>query len=148
MSSASEFPLELSLAFPARVVHGDIAPHQCEECAAIRAALSGRTWTEVPDSFAEEFSGSLPLLTEEAYNAYLPVWLRAALANPSGDAATMLLINLANDPPATSFNMRQARTVIEVARSVVKQSYWGPEDEGNIANLKAIEVGWSNPSEA
>ena len=120
------------------------APHQCEDCATIRSALSGLAWTEVPDSFAEEFSDSLPLLTEEAYNAYLPVWLRAALANPSGDAATMLLISLANHPPTTFFNRRQVQTVIKVARSVVAQSCWGWKDEGNIADLKAIEVAWGN----
>ena len=103
---------------------------------------------EVPDSFAEEFSGSLPLLTEEAYSTYLPVWLRAALANPSGDAAAMLLINLADNPPILNFSPEQAQTVIEVARAVVGQNYWGPEDEGNAANLKAIEAAWSHPSEA
>ena len=135
-------------AFPARVVEGPIAPHECDECAAIRAALTGRTWIEVPDSVAEEFSGSLPLLTEDAYNAYLPVWLRAALNDSSCEAASMLLINLADEPPTTKFSREQARTILLVARTVVQQNYWGPEDEGNLINLRAIEAAWGAESAA
>ena len=142
MPTATEFE-DLLAVFPARVVSGPVAPHECEECATIRATLTGRTWRDVADSFAEEFSGSLPLLTEDAYHAYLPVWLRAALTEPSGEAASMLLINLADNPPKTHFNQQQADAVIQVARSVVRRSYWGPEDEGNAASLKAIEATWS-----
>lgn len=95
MSAAAFQVLEqLQAAFPRRAVAGVITPHDCDECSAMRERLEGKTWDEVPDKFANDFAGCLPLLSPEAYNAYLPIWLRAAVSNPDGEAASMIAINL------------------------------------------------------
>jgi len=130
------------MAFPARVVAGVITPHECPECDAIRKALSEKTWADIPDEFAEEFSGSLPLLSPDAYNAYLPIWLRCAVRNPCGDAAAMVLINVAADPHTEGFTASQAAAIIDVARCVTSTNDWGVDDEGNIESLAEIEAFW------
>lgn len=141
-STAAQLLRDLHEAFPQRVVGGVITPHECEECAAVRAGLSGRAWGEVPNEFAEEFSGSLPLLSPEAYNAYLPVWLRAAVESPSGEAATMVPINLSSEPSHQGFTPAQARTLIAVVEFIAQNSFWGPEDESNLAHLAAVRAEW------
>lgn len=133
----------LTAAFPARLAPGVITPHECPECDAIRKCLSQKTWHDVPDEFAEEFSGSLPLLSPEAYHAYLPIWLRCALRNPDGAAAAMVLINLADSPYTTGFTATQAAVILEVARVVTRSNHWGPDDEGNAERLPAVEAFWT-----
>jgi hypothetical protein len=141
-SSATQILRDLHDAFPQRVVEGVITPHECEECAAIRAALSGHAWGEVPSEFAEEFSGSLPLLSPEAYNAYLPVWLRAAVESPRGEAATMVPINLSNEPSHEGFTPTQARALVAVVEFIAENSFWGAEDESNVKHLAAVKAEW------
>ena len=130
-------------AFPPRVVLGVITPHECEECAAIRQALEGRTWHEISPSFAEEFSGSLPLLSPDAYNAFLPVWLRAAIEKPDGEAAAMVSINLGNEPSKFAFTPSQALALVAAVEHVAATNGWGAEDEGNIEHLAAVRAYWS-----
>ena len=130
-------------AFPSHAVTGVIAPHECEECSALRERLSQSGWESIPDSFVEEYSGSLPLLSPEAYNAYLPAWLRAAVRNPDGGVVGILLTNLADEPPMLHFTAAQAATILDVARFVVHNNYWGPDDPVNITSLSAVERVWS-----
>lgn len=141
-STSAQILRDLREAFPGRVVKGVITPHECEECAAIRAALSGRTWNEVPNDFAEECSGSLPLLSPDAYNAYLPIWLRAAVESPHGEAATMVPINLSSEPSHEGFTPAQARVLIAVAEFIAENSLWGPDDESNLEHRAAVKAEW------
>ena len=134
----------LNAAFPQRIVEGVITPHECEECSAIRSTLAGRTWGEVPNEFAEEFSGSLPLLSPDAYNAYLPIWLRAAVEVPAGEAATMVPINLSNEPSRDGFTSAQARALVAVAEFLAANNYWGPEDPSNAEHLAAVKAMWED----
>jgi hypothetical protein len=110
MPSSSDFvEQQLREAFPARTVTGVITPHECPECDAMRQRLTRATWADVPDEFAEEFADSLPLLSPDAYNAFLPIWLRCAARNPSGEAAIMVLINVADEPHTEGFTPLQGR---------------------------------------
>lgn len=143
MGNAEHADQQLTEAFPARVPTGVITPHECPECDAIRKSLEGQSWREVPEAFAEEFSGSLPLLSPDAYNAYLPIWLRCALRNPDGAAAAMVLINLADDPHTTGFTPTQAAAILEVARAVTRSNHWGSDDEVNVERLAAVEAFWA-----
>ena len=133
----------LYAAFPPRVVLGVITPHECEECAAIRQSLEGRTWHEISNAFAEEFSGSLPLLSPEAYNAFLPVWLRAAVEQPDSLAAAMVSINLGNEPSKFAFTPSQASALIAAVEFVAANNLWGAADEGNVEHLAAVRAQWS-----
>ena len=92
---------------------------------------------------AEEFSGSLPLLSPDAYNAYLPVWLRAAIHNPDGEAAAMVAINLSSEPSQEGFTSAQAETLVAAVEYVASKSIWGPDDEANLEHLAAARAIWS-----
>lgn len=128
--------------FPRRVAQGIIAPHECEECSATRLGLSGRSWDEVPNDFAEEFSGSLPLLSPDAYHAYLPVWLRAAVENPNGEAASMVAINLSDKPSKEGFSHAQARVLIAVVEFIASHNVWGADDPSNMERVAAVKATW------
>jgi hypothetical protein len=134
---------DLLFNFPQRLVSGVIAPHECEECSTLRQHLAPRTWSEVSDGFTEQYSGSLPLLSPDAYNAYLPAWLRAALHKPDGNVAGIILINLADEPPMEHFTQGQARALIRAARLLVTINPWGLGDPANVERLAEVERVWS-----
>ena len=75
MHSAQVLEKMLLDVFPQRIVEGPIAPHDCEECLALREQLTGITWLDVPGQFVLANDGALPLLSPEAYLAYLPALL-------------------------------------------------------------------------
>jgi hypothetical protein len=136
---------ELRTAFPQRVVVGVITPHECKECDAIRTRLAGKSWDDIPDEFAEEFSGSLPLLSLDAYNAFLPIWLRAAVNNPNGEAANMVVINLSSKPSHYGFTSVQANTIIAACEFIVSNNYWaGIDPDDSAATIARIKSEWCN----
>jgi hypothetical protein len=146
MLDAPALEARLHAAFPERVVLGTIAPHECEECDALRQQLEHITWSAVPSEFLKSNEGALPLLSQEAYVAFLPAWLRQALREPDGEVASMLLINLRHEPQVSGFTAEQASVIIAVARFVATSNYWGPDDPVNIESLAAIEVAWHAPA--
>ena len=135
---------ELCESFPPRVVEGVITPHECNECIAIRQTLEGHSWQEIPNTFAEEFSGSLPLLSPDAYNAYLPIWLRAAVEHPDGEAAAMVPINLSDKPSKIGFTPSQCRALIAVVEFVANHNWCGADDPDNLRYVAAVRAEWSS----
>ncbi len=77
-----------------------IALHECEECAELRTAFAGITWTAVPDSLIELHPNSLPLFAPAAFAYYLPAYLLYALDHFSPDAlaSEMTVYSVAPDP--------------------------------------------------
>src|SRR5687768_10977159 len=128
MPDTSKLEARLCAAFPERIVLGTIAPHQCEECNALRLQLQRITWSAVPSEFVKSNEGALPLLSQEAYVAFLPAWLRQALREPAGEVASMLLVNLRHEPQTSGFTAEQASVIVEVARFIATTNYWGPDD--------------------
>jgi len=57
----------------------DIAPHQCEECEAVRQAFSGHTPWSLPRATIHEHFADLALLSSTAYRYFLPAYLYLAL---------------------------------------------------------------------
>lgn len=141
-TEAEQLLMELRTAFPERVPTGIVAPHECEECRSIRRALADKTWSEVPDAFTEEFCDSLPLLTPDAYHAYLPVWLRVALLDPDSEAAQMLIINLSDKPPVFSFNASQSRFIVAAVKYIANSNEFGANDSGNAEDVEAVNAIW------
>jgi hypothetical protein len=133
----------LKSAFPQRVVQGVITPHDCEECSALRLRLAGRSWNEIPNEVVEEFADGLPLLSPDAYNAYLPVWLRSAIENPDGDAAGMVPINLSSQQSKEGFTPAQARVLIAVVEFIANHCIFGAGDPVNIEKIAQVKATWS-----
>jgi hypothetical protein len=146
MPSTLFLEAEIRLAFQAQVVLGVITPHECEECLAIRVQLQSTPWSELPAEFVEANAGSLPLLSQEAYVAYIAAWLLQAIREPSEEVASMLLTNLSFEPQTTGFSLMQRKVIIKVAEHVVAESYWGPNDPSNIESLAAIHSAWQAPA--
>jgi hypothetical protein len=132
--------------FPRRVVEGQTAPHDCPECLTLRGQLSGVTWPEVPSDFIRDRPDALPLLSHEAYLAFLPAWLRVGAVEPDGEVAGMLLVNLGYNPDTAGFTADQRAAVVEVARHIIRDGFWGPDDPDNVKAMAAIERIWSEGS--
>ena len=129
--------------FRRTIVDGPVAPHDCPECQELRGQLTGITWLDVPPEFVRDHPDVLPLLSPEAYLAFLPAWLRQSALEPEGEVADMLLVNLACDPDPTGFTLEQRDAVVEVARFIVQNDCWGSEDSVNVKSLVAIERAWA-----
>jgi hypothetical protein len=76
----------IQAAFPPTVFQGAVTPADEEQWAEeidddldLRDNLRGRTWKEVPDEIIDRQAGGLPLLTPEAFAAFLPAWLVRSL---------------------------------------------------------------------
>jgi len=128
--------------FPAVIVDERAAPHECLECDEISRAVADRAWREVPREFVADNCDVLPLLSQKAYGAYLAAWLAEGVREPDQGVASMVLINLANDPPESDFSDQQAATIIRVAKFIAETSYWGSDDPETQKSLEKIEKVW------
>ena len=141
MSPSASIENVLYKAFPPRVVGGKVAPHECEECDALNKQLVGITWPDVPPDFAAENDGALTLLTDEAYVAFLPAWLRCAVLDPDGPVASMIPIILESARVRDAFTDEQAAAIVDVIRFTTSESAFGSDDEVNaehFANISRI----------
>ena len=129
-------------AFPQCVVEGTLAPHDCEECNALKEQLTGATWSQVPADFIRANDDVLPLLSPEAYSAFLPAWLRLSVQEPDGPSAAMLLVNL-QSADTSRFTSRQATAIVEVAQYITVHSAFGPADPVNTESLARSRLAWS-----
>jgi len=83
---AEDIQRKIKRAFPEAIFSGPITsvdglPNQeLDEQQALFSALRGRKWSEVPGSIIEGNPNGLVLLTDDAFQAFLPAWLIGALA--------------------------------------------------------------------
>ena len=134
---------ELRRVFPNNVFAGPATQHNCAECLEIRAHLDGRDWQSIPREFVANNCDILPLLSQDAYVAFLAAWLREAMLEPDGGVAAMVMVNLHSSPPVARFMAIQAQVVVAAARLIATLSVWGEGDESNRANVEAIERAWA-----
>ena len=74
--SLDEFRDRLVQTFPPRPFCGLVSTHdECDDGIELRRELPGKRWDEVPGTFIDDNSLSLPLLKERALVAFLPAWL-------------------------------------------------------------------------
>jgi hypothetical protein len=142
MLTSSEIENLLLHAFPQRTVDGEIALHDCEECTALRAELTGVTWVEIPTDFIHSNDGALPLLSRQAYIAFLPAWLRVGLREPDGPNAGMLLVNL-READTNGFTPQQAHAIVEFVAFITSHNIFGPQDPVNSQSLAMVRQLWS-----
>jgi hypothetical protein len=74
-------------AFPQSVFSGAITgvdgrtDEELDEEQALYNALHGRKWSDIEGSFVSSYPDGISLLTDQAFAAFLPAWLVAALDN-------------------------------------------------------------------
>jgi hypothetical protein len=129
--------------FRRTIVGGPVASHDRPECQQLRSQITGIAWLDVPPEFIRDHPDVLPLLSPDAYLAFLPAWLRQGVLEPEGEVADVLLVNLACDPDPTGFTLKQRDAVVDVARFIVQKNGRGPEDPENVKSLVAIERAWA-----
>jgi hypothetical protein len=92
---------KIRAAFPDVVFAGRITPvdgdthEDFDEEWALYGALHGKKWSEVPQSFIKSYADTIPLLTEEAFEAFFAAWLSAAL--DIHEVRKVLVYPLSND---------------------------------------------------
>jgi hypothetical protein len=70
-------------AFPAVLPQQPVTACGCDECRDVRANLGRLRWNEVLPLAIDNQFGSLPLLTDDAFQALLPAYLFRALCDVS-----------------------------------------------------------------
>lgn len=133
---------ELQRVFPPIVVPGRAAPHVCSECDEISQALADRAWTEIPRDFLLRNPDVLPLLSEDAYVAYLPAWLREGLLSPDEGVAASLIVNLHSTPPVARFTSEQARVILALAKAMLAANMWPDDDPTDLESIDSVEQTW------
>ena len=73
----------ITAAFPPTLPTQPVTKCDCDECQQICANLGYLRWVDVLPPAAEKSFGALPLLTDEAFHALLPVFLFRALEDIS-----------------------------------------------------------------
>ena len=145
MRTAESLIEQLLRVFPQRQIDGPAAPHGCEECTAISAVLDSSTWPDLTSEFLETNAGALPLLTQDAYRAFLAAWLREGVLQPDSEVAAMVLINLGSEPDTTGFTRAEAGAIIDAAKYIGRSNFWGCRDDPmNAERVAAVEQVWSH----
>ena len=142
MDAQAHLLQELQRVFPPIVVPGRAAPHVCPECDEISQALANRAWTEIPRDFLFRNPDVLPLLSEDAYVAYLPAWLREGLLSPDEGVAASLIVNLHSTPPVARFTSEQARVILVLAKTLLAANMWPDDDPTDLESIDAVERTW------
>ena len=96
--SISELIESMRRSFPAMRYTGKVTPHDgewlpeltedtaiLEDDKLLYDGLNGRRWTEISDQLLEAVPDGLPLLTDEAFVAFLAAWLIRSLENIHGE---------------------------------------------------------------
>lgn len=142
MSRQKELIAHLLDAFPPKAFSGEVASHNCAECQEIRATLGGASWWSVPAAFIQKHSDHLPLLTQQAYKAFLPAWMCEAVSQPSGETAALLLGNLMEGAFASYFSQQESYAVVQVAKWIAEKNGFGTEDPANMEAVTTIRQKW------
>lgn len=144
MSRQKELLAHLLDAFPPRAFRADVVSHDCPECAEIRDTLSGSTWWSIPGEFVQKHFKHLPLLTSDAYQAFLPAWLREAVLDPTGEIARFVLANLMEGTVASRFSRQQSYAVVLIAKWISEQNGSGPDDPATAEANNRIRQMWGD----
>ena len=140
--TSANYKKDLARAFPAERFRGLVAAHDCKECDEIRAKFSNRAWTDISTVDLAEYDDVLPLLTPEAYCAFLPAWIYQALDDPEGGPATMALINMENSEHVVSFSHAQRSILIECVQWIHQADPFRTQDEESTGELTNLVKRW------
>ena len=106
--------IELAFADVPQPDTGDIAPHRCAECDDLRDDFVVHGRDGITNDLLRKHVWDLALLSDEAKQYYLPVWLLASLKDPESDATDSLLTALDSEhrwSPARGYTRKQQRVI-------------------------------------
>ena len=134
----------LNSAFPDLKVLGEVAHHDCAECASLRKALNDKVWSELDTDFLRDNYDALPLLTSEAFNAFIAAWLRYALSNSPDEVSEYLLIHLSNVPKTNRFTKHQAKVLLGIVDFLYEKMPEFDLDEETVIDQQKIHRVWQS----
>jgi hypothetical protein len=82
-----EAEIRAAFAGTAHPGEGQIAPHDCDECAELRSAFTTVRWDAMPHALIEANASALTLLSPEAFAYFLPGYLLYALRHLTWQSA-------------------------------------------------------------
>lgn len=86
MANAEQLHQQIRSAFPAATFLGSVTSGcKCDECAELAQSLRHKSWDAIDDETMDLQFGSLPLLSSEAFSAFLPAWLVRSLDSLDAD---------------------------------------------------------------
>ena len=134
----------LNKVFPKFKVSGEVAHHDCAECANLEKDLKDKAWSDLENDFLKENYDALPLLSSEAFSAFVPAWLRYSLTNPYDEVSEYLFIHLGNMPKTCRFSREQARVILEIVDYLFKEMPEFYLDEEATIDQKKIHHVWQS----
>jgi Family of unknown function (DUF6714) len=117
---------QLREAFPSVAFSGPITPvdssndEQYEDERQLQGVLRARSWTGVPSAFITTYADSLPLLTREAFAAFLPAWLNCGLVDASVREAVVSVFDKGRAGEPSDFTDNRVKLLTSVQREAVK----------------------------
>lgn len=142
MTRQKEMLAHILDAFPPRTFRGEVIAGDGPEYSEIRETLDDATWWSVPGDFVQKYAEYLPQLTKDAYMAFLPLWLREAVLDPTGKIAQLVIANLKEGSMAPHYSRQQSYGIIQIATWIVEQNGAGPKDPANVASVARIKQMW------
>jgi hypothetical protein len=107
-------------AFPAFVFRGSITPvdgcpwsEELDDEIYLYEGLRDKSWIDVSDEFVRRHDGDLPLLTAEAFAAFLPAWMMSGLNDPSGKNPVLEFTVYSLAPPDSCGNDAVVQAALE-----------------------------------
>lgn len=86
MADTEQLRQQIHSAFPADTFLGSVTNGcKCGECVELARSLSRKRWDAIESETINRQFGSLPLLSSEAFSAFLPAWLMRSLDSLDAD---------------------------------------------------------------
>ncbi len=138
--------------FPADRYAGPVTPYdpgpwaeELDEEQVLYETLKGRSWTEAPADFLQQYPDAYLMLTAEAFVAFLAAWLNYSLENMGGENEVREYLVYACSPPGESWkvlsplNPRQRASVRALMAEFVENEQSGLIREKAVKALTRID---------
>ncbi len=113
---------------------------------ALYEGLKGRRWTEVPSKLVYDLPDGLPLLTDQAFVAFLPVWLVCSLENidEENEVRNFVVYNFSPRPEMvpdmTWFTLNRVKVLNQEQRETLRVLLMEFTERGTSPFVKALAV--------
>jgi hypothetical protein len=126
-----------------RPAPGDITPHRCEECDAVRDLLAAYSVQEVPDEAMESLADALPLLTASSLRYFLPRFIEYGLTHPDSIAREYLIYHLSEKRPSEQYWVARIAAFSPEERNAVVNYLALPDADDFEEEIQGVMALWS-----